>query len=194
MGRLKNEILVPDSSMSLYTENGFRYGIGTVISLIPGAFGFAATFAGGPLAVGLPGLALFALIWAWIIFAPHIPKLHYLYGLSGYSYDAIKWYEELASDEKKQLPKDWDDVVRKHGNMTVPHDDDHIYKRSVAFEMLQAAKKVVELYNEAQEVDNTPVLDYRVDVHLQLMSERAEQLQQEITDRTEIQDKIKEMP
>lgn len=164
-------------------------------------FGFIGCWIvqGGILGIESPVASTWIITFALAFVIPFImyqlPKMHYLRGVTdGRTKDALTWYAKLSSQEKKQLPKDWDELVLKHGHMKVPHDHDYVYHKYVAEEMHTAAREVVRLYNEAQKVDNTPVLDYRVDVHLQLMSERAQQLKQEITDRTEIQDKIREMP
>lgn len=124
-----------------------------------------------------------------------LPSFHYLHGVSGRTRDALDWYGGLTADERNQLPKDWDDIVRKHGEMTVPHDEDYIFRKTVAGEMLDAARMVVRLYNESQQVlDKKPELDYRVPVQLQLMAERAEDLKQAIDQKKEIEAKIARMP
>lgn len=129
------------------------------------------------------------------ILVTKLPSLHYLHGLKGRTRDALAWYGTLTSDEKKQLPKDWDDIVRQHGHMTVPHEHDYVIHKTVAVEMEDAARKVVSLYRESQKtLDKPKELDYRVPVQLQLMAERAEDLQQNIKDRNEIEDKIARMP
>lgn len=125
----------------------------------------------------------------------YLPSIHYLHGVSGRTRDALAWYGTLTSDEKKQLPKDWDDIVRQHGEMTVPHEDDYVIRKTVAGEMLDAGRRVVNLYRDSQKaLDKSKTLDYRVPVQLQLMAERAEDLEQSIKDQNEIEDKIARMP
>lgn len=166
-----------------------------IFSAIPGfLFTFIGCFLvqGGILGTSGPDLI------TWIITAvgtfglpilvTTLPSLHYLHGVSGRTRDALAWYGTLTSDEKKQLPKDWDDIVRQHG-------DDYVIHKTVAREMEDAARKVVSLYRESQEaLDKPKELDYRIPVQLQLMAERAEDLQQTIKDRNEIEDKIARMP
>lgn len=199
MGKLKWNWLVPDSFMSLYDEHFSRWLMSIAMACIPGLFGLAATFGGGPLAIGIPLMVIaFVIIVGWGGFGWALPKLHYLNGLEGSQKGAVEWYNSLTADEKKQLPNGWESVVRESGNDQYEYkltEDDYDYGRyynhTVAYKMKRDAEDVIELYRKSN--IKPKVADYRIDVYTQLMAERKAELEQQLTTQREIEDKIARM-
>lgn len=119
------------------------------------------------------------------ILLPRLAKMHFLYGLGHSQADAIKWYETLTTIEKAQLPVGWDAVVRECGGEYYGN----IY---LATKMHRDGKDVIALYRRKNEELNVP--DYRIELYLEMMQNKADELSQDIADRKEIEAKIASMP
>lgn len=193
MPKLKWDILVPDSYGSFYEEHGPRMALAATASIIPYVFGIGM-LVDGVLAAGIPLLIIANIIFVGLgVFGFLIPKLHYLYGLGHSQREAIKWYEALTNSERAQLPEGWETLVREHGGTIVVNEDSPYYhQHSVADDMLESAKNVVHLYREKNKQAEVP--DFRIDLYLSLMKEKADELNKDIADRKEIEAKIASMP
>lgn len=174
-----------DRYSNVYTDHAFRATVGGMVSIFPLIVGLFATFGGGPLGVGITFLSLLIPLWTWVAVAPLIPRLHYLYGLEYHSRAAIKWYEDLTDQEKAQLPVGWDAVVRECGGEYYGN----IY---LATKMHRDGRDVVALYRKKNEALKVP--DHRIELYLDLMSQRTKELNQDIYERAEIERQIASMP
>lgn len=123
-----------------------------------------------------------------IPFVKLMPKMHYLYGLKYDSRQALGWYESLTDKEKAQLPNGWDTLVREKGEEIIRRKR----TRHVAGVMLEDAKNLIEVYR--QSVRELEVPDHRIELYLDLMSQRTKELNQDIYERAEIERQIASMP
>jgi len=171
MPKLKWKFLIPDQYMSIYDEHGMRIMVSIAVSATFWLVGAAATFAGGPLALGIPMLAIALGINGWGVFGYLLPRLHWLYGLEDETKSALEWYDELTKLERAQLPRDWDVVVRKNGQE--PYNEDATKNRwrirKVAEVMQERGRAVVSAHNDFLKSTSYSVQDYRVPVQMQLM-------------------------
>lgn len=110
-----------------------------------------------------------------------LPRLHYLHNMTSDQASALRWYNSLTKMERLQLPDGWDKLVIEQGD-----------KRNVARSMAIAGRKVVDAYRAVNEQPEVP--DHRIDLYMELMEGRQEELRQQLRINREIEDEIARMP
>lgn len=192
MAKIKGSLtwgwLLPKEShgMSIYDSFGWRLGFNAPFLVVIGAVAIPLGVMVNPfwLLLFLPNLL-------HIAFAPLLPKLHYLNGLSKEQSRAIEWYRELSLDERKQLPVVWESVVRESGNEKAEAEGYFYRLLSVTEVLLSEGQQVIALYRERNK--QPEITDYRVPAAIQLMNERKKELSGEINDQKEIEAEIARM-